>query len=170
MTYPDKLSSTNKTILPYPPLPIRFKTFPDPGLGVGNRFRFVVSSCSMPNFPYLPFQGRRIRGFDLLARYLFPKGLTEREPETSGRKSLATTVGSSGVLPVSAETMPSLTTIPPPSRNPSPAAEFLLFLGDFIYADMPTYVGDSKEAYRRLYRRNYQSSSFRKIYERLRQS
>jgi alkaline phosphatase D len=166
MTCPDKLSSTNKTILPYPPSPIRFKTFPDPGLGVGNHFRFVVSSCSMPNFPYLPFQGRRIRGFDLLARYLFPKGLTAREPETSRRKSLATSVGSSGVLPDS-----SLTTTPPPSRfalNSSPAAEFLLFLGDFIYADMPTYVGDSKEAYRRLYRRNYQSSSFRKIYERLR--
>jgi alkaline phosphatase D len=45
----------------------------------------------------------------------------------------------------------------------------MLFLGDFIYADVPLYVGDDKEAYRRLYRRNYQSSSFRKLYEKLRE-
>ncbi|KAJ7702478.1 PhoD-like phosphatase-domain-containing protein [Mycena rosella] len=48
-----------------------------------------------------------------------------------------------------------------------PAAAFLLFLGDFIYSDVPAYIGDTKEAYRRLYRRNYQSKSFKKIYERL---
>ncbi|KAJ6606665.1 PhoD-like phosphatase-domain-containing protein [Mycena vulgaris] len=46
-------------------------------------------------------------------------------------------------------------------------AEFLLLLGDFIYADVPAYIGDNKEAYRRLYRRNYQSNSFKKIYENL---
>ncbi|KAG6845031.1 hypothetical protein H0H87_001368 [Tephrocybe sp. NHM501043] len=46
-------------------------------------------------------------------------------------------------------------------------ADFMLFLGDFIYADVPIYIGDDKEAYRRLYRRNYHSASFRKIYERL---
>jgi alkaline phosphatase D len=51
----------------------------------------------------------------------------------------------------------------------SSQAEFLLFLGDFIYADVPVYIGDNKEAYRRLYRRNYLSDSFRKIYERLRE-
>jgi alkaline phosphatase D len=51
----------------------------------------------------------------------------------------------------------------------SSEAEFMLFLGDFIYADVPLYVGDDKEAYRRLYRRNYQSSSFRKLYEKLRE-
>jgi len=43
----------------------------------------------------------------------------------------------------------------------------MLFLGDFIYADVPIYHGDSKHAYRRLYRRNYNSPSFRKVYERL---
>src|SRR6266436_2567764 len=42
--------------------------------------------------------------------------------------------------------------------------------GDFIYADIPVYHGDSKHAYRRLYRRNYNSPSFRKVYERLRAS
>ncbi|KAJ7231441.1 PhoD-like phosphatase-domain-containing protein [Mycena haematopus] len=53
-----------------------------------------------------------------------------------------------------------------PIETPPPA-EFMLFLGDFIYSDVPAYIGDSTEAYRRLYRRNYQSKSFKKIYERL---
>ena len=51
-----------------------------------------------------------------------------------------------------------------------PSTDFLLFLGDFIYADVPVYIGDNKEAYRRLYRRNFASPSFRKVYERLRKS
>ena len=46
--------------------------------------------------------------------------------------------------------------------------EFMIFLGDFVYADVPLYFGDDKEAYRRLYRRNYQSPSFRRVYEHLR--
>ncbi|KAJ8515524.1 hypothetical protein ONZ45_g7080 [Pleurotus djamor] len=71
-------------------------------------------------------QGRRIKGFSLLADYL------------------AQIVG--------------------PKSSPM---EFLLFLGDFIYADVPVYIGDTKEAYRRLYRRNYQSPDFRKVYESL---
>ncbi|TFK72587.1 hypothetical protein BDN72DRAFT_836149 [Pluteus cervinus] len=49
--------------------------------------------------------------------------------------------------------------------SPAPPMEFILFLGDFIYADVPIYWGNAKEAYRRLYRRNYQSPSFRKVYE-----
>lgn len=48
--------------------------------------------------------------------------------------------------------------------------EFMIFLGDFIYADVPIYWGDDREAYRRLYRRNYQSPSFKKVYEQLRES
>ncbi|KIM48985.1 hypothetical protein M413DRAFT_21288 [Hebeloma cylindrosporum] len=44
---------------------------------------------------------------------------------------------------------------------------FMLFLGDFIYADVPIYFGDHQEAYRRLYRRNYQSPSFKKVYQHL---
>lgn len=57
---------------------------------------------------------------------------------------------------------------PAQKKYEDPLAEFLIFLGDFIYADVPVYIGDDKEAYRRLYRRNYNSPSFRKIYERLR--
>ncbi|KAJ7490064.1 PhoD-like phosphatase-domain-containing protein [Mycena galericulata] len=111
-----------------PPAPLRSTPSPTPVLSTGSHFRFVASSCITPNFPYVPFHGRTIKGFDLLARYLFP----ETEPE-----------------------------------DPAPPAEFLLFLGDFIYSDVPAYIGDDKEAYRRLYRRNYQSKSFKKVYERL---
>lgn len=68
---PDVLAHTNKTVLPYPASPIRFRTFPDSRLPTGSHFRFVVSSCLQPNFPYAPFKSRRIKGFDLLADYLF---------------------------------------------------------------------------------------------------
>ncbi len=69
--YPDVLAHTNRTLLPYPASPILFHTFPDSRLPTGSHFRFVVSSCLTPNFPYAPFQNKRIRGFDLLADYLF---------------------------------------------------------------------------------------------------
>ena len=104
------------------------------------------------NFPYRgPFHHRTIRGYDLLAKYLH-----------------------------SPTKMPSINTKPfnlpqAPIKQPNsdlspPKTDFLLFLGDFIYADVPLYVGDDQEAYRRLYRRNYQSPSFRNVYEKLRKS
>ena len=68
---PDLLAHTNRTLLPYPASPIRFRTFPDSRLPTGSHFRFVVTSCLTPNFPYAPFQSKRIKGFDLLADYLF---------------------------------------------------------------------------------------------------
>lgn len=137
------LSTTNKTSLDYPIPPSRFHTFPDPRLALGTNFRFVVSSCVTPNFPYRgPLHYRSIPGFDLLSDYLYPKA-----------------IGTSGD---SEEISLPLDNYPVPPR-----VEFLLFLGDFIYADVPVYIGDDKEAYRRLYRRNYNSDSFRKIYERL---
>ncbi|KAK7023800.1 alkaline phosphatase D [Favolaschia claudopus] len=123
--YEYALADENRTVTSGP---FAFRTFPDSRLSTGSRFRFVASSCVIPNFPYLPFHARTIRGFDLLANYLYP-----------------------ATAPI----------------DPIPPVEFMLFLGDFIYADVPTYTGDSKEAYRRLYRRNYQSKSFKKIYERL---
>lgn len=138
---PDTLASLNRTILPYPASPIPFRTFPDPRYQTGTHFRFVTSSCITPNFPYVPLQSRTIKGFDLLAEYVFPK---TKEPELQD--------------PESTEIAP--TTLP---------TEFLLFLGDFIYADVPVYAGDNLEAYRKLYRRNYGSDSFRKLYERLRE-
>ncbi|KAJ8078418.1 hypothetical protein PM082_012700 [Marasmius tenuissimus] len=118
--------------------PISFRTFPDSRLPNGRQLRFVSTSCITPNFPWYPFQWRTIHGFDLLADYLAPAASPVTEQE-----NLTAAV-------------PSL-----------PETEFMLFLGDFIYADVPFYAGNNQESYRRLYRRNYQSPSFRKVYEKL---
>ncbi len=123
----DVLATANHTVLPVPTAPIPFRTAPDSRLATARRFRFVASSCTVPNFPYRgPHHRRSIHGFDRLADYL--------------------------------------------ALNDTVSTDFMLFLGDFIYADVPFYVGDDVEAYRRLYRRNYQSPSFRRVYERLRAS
>lgn len=159
----DRLSSLNKTMLPYPPNPITFRTFPDPRLPTGTHFRFIVSSCVTPNFPYLPLQGRRIKGFDLLANYLWPS--TTRQIDSANVDLTSSGASTSDLVH---DRTPKFTATSVASVNPPPA-EFLMFLGDFIYADVPFYFGDNKEAYRRLYRRNYMSKSFRKIYERLRE-
>ncbi|KAH8108215.1 PhoD-like phosphatase-domain-containing protein [Cristinia sonorae] len=167
-TYEYRLKNAT-AVLPYPEHPIRFKTFPDPNLPTGSHFRFVVSSCVTPNFPYTPLHGRRIRGFDLLADYLWPADPSAKAstptpipiPEASS-ETLATTVesdtaASPSVLPVADAAVLEL----------HPPVEFMLFLGDFIYADVPLYFGDDQNMYQQFYRRNYQSPSFRKIYERL---
>ena len=79
---PDTLADVMRRILPYPNSPIRFRTFPDSRLLTGSHFRFVATSCLKPNFPYAPFQNRRIKGFDLLADYLFPEPTVVDTPET----------------------------------------------------------------------------------------
>ncbi|KAK0483372.1 PhoD-like phosphatase-domain-containing protein [Armillaria novae-zelandiae] len=142
--YEYSLATTNGTLLPYPSTPIKFHTFPDPRLPSGNKFSFLVSSCMTTNFPYLPFQGRRIKGYDILSDLLYPKESAFNSTSGIGVTGNTTLVKKRSMLP-----------------------EFLLFLGDFIYADVPVYTGSTLEDYRRLYRRNYQSNSFRKIYERL---
>jgi len=151
----DSLATSDKHFLPYPPIPIRFKTFPDPNLAHSTPFRFVVSSCVKPNFPYAPFKGDRIKGMDLLADYLWPHDSTD----TTVPSAIATT---------SLKHQDEHFVGPPGGTAPSIPAEFMLFLGDFVYADVPYYFGDNLDAYRRLYRRNYQSPSFRRVYERLR--
>ncbi|KAG7086714.1 hypothetical protein E1B28_002650 [Marasmius oreades] len=133
------LTDNETNALEYPSAPISFRTFPDPGLPGGQRLRFISSSCVTPNFPYVPMQWRTIKGFDLLADYLFPSS-TRQNLEYGNSTSLA---------------------------KPSTETDFMLFLGDFIYADVPTYTGKDIESYRRLYRRNYHSPSFRKVYEKL---
>lgn len=159
-----------KTFTDYPTTPIVFRTFPDPRLPTGSHFRFIVSSCATPNFPYTPLNGRRIKGFDLLADYLWPEKGSVPSPHSSQANltesnedllvtNNATIDGSSQPTMVpTTEITDAPTSIP---------AEFMLFLGDFIYADVPLYFGDEQEAYRRLYRRNYLSPSFRKVFERL---
>jgi len=152
-----------------------------------------VSSCLKPNFPYAPFQGRRIRGFDLLADYLFAEPTVIDTPGTVAYVKANDNVTES---PVPLEDNIGIeTNVSVPKVVPAPLevkhgdvapTEFMLFLvrgcrfphqydsdvsqGDFIYADIPHYHGDSKHAYRRLYRRNYNSPSFRKVFERLRAS
>ncbi|CAA7270163.1 unnamed protein product [Cyclocybe aegerita] len=143
-SYEYTIADINTTILPIASAPIPFRTFSDPRLHSGSRFRFIATSCTTPNFPYRgPFNKRTIRGFDLLADYLKPQSVNA----TDVNKNITTTVQ--------------------PHIVNKPSTDFLLFLGDFIYADVPVYIGDDKEAYRRLYRRNYASPSFRKIYEQL---
>ena len=46
----------------------------------------------------------------------------------------------------------------------------MLFLGDFIYSDVPYWGGGTLERYHQLYKRVYASPSFRKVYEKLRKS
>ncbi|CCM06092.1 uncharacterized protein FIBRA_08339 [Fibroporia radiculosa] len=176
--YEYQLEDTNGTVLPYPTAPIRFHTFPDSLLHSGSHFRFVASSCLIPNYPYVPFHGRRIRGFDLLADYLWPAVQETDLAETISSATTGTTdpvesgsteIPSSSVLesPSPTHNHPVVATEPGLSTKPKPPTEFMLMLGDFIYADVPWYFGDDKEAYRRLYRRNYQSDSFRRVYEHL---
>ncbi|KAH9967921.1 PhoD-like phosphatase-domain-containing protein [Russula dissimulans] len=170
--YEYALAFTNRTVLPYPASPIRFRTFPDSRLQTGSHFRFVVSSCLKPNFPYAPFQNKRIKGFDLLADYLFAEPTIIDTPESVAYVKASDNLTES---PIQLENNVEVN-----ANDSEPAvapayleakriaqAEFMLFLGDFIYADIPIYHGDSKHAYRRLYRHNYNSPSFRKVFERL---
>jgi alkaline phosphatase D len=160
----DTLLASNDT--PIVTRPIGFRTFPDPRLPTGHRFRFLVSSCILPNFPYRgPMHRRTIKGFDLVTDYLFSrpnrKFSQHFEPgEASDTSAITSDVASETPSPMEKDKRED---VPLSSQ-----AEFLLFLGDFIYADVPMYTGDTKEDYRRLYRRNYLSDSFRKLYEKLR--
>ncbi|KZT66718.1 hypothetical protein DAEQUDRAFT_443823 [Daedalea quercina L-15889] len=177
--YEFTLRDANKTQLPYPSSPIRFHTFPDPYLNTGINFRFLASSCIVPNFPYAPLQGRRIKGFDVLADYLWPQVSPEKFTFLSTSTNTPTPAETESIADdasgTSAVDGPEPTVVPvlsasaltvEPVLNKAPT-EFMIFMGDFIYADVPIYYGDDKEAYRRLYRRNYQSPSFRKVYEQL---
>ena len=142
----DTVASLDNSTLPFPQAPIPFRTFPDHRLRSGRRFRFIASSCLSPNFPYRGhFNKNTIRGFDLLADYL---------------EGSSTELGSTIINGSKTTTM-----VLEPEK---PSTDFLLLLGDFIYADVPVFIGDNKASYQRLYRRNYQSPSFRRVYEKLR--
>lgn len=151
----DSLATSDKRPLSYPPIPIKFKTFPDPRLPRPTPLRFIVSSCMKPNFPYIPFKGNRIKGMDLLADYLWPNDPTGAVVSPTPPTVLLSDRDTNFVDS-------------PDGMTPPIPVDFMLFLGDFVYADVPYYFGDNLEAYRRLYRRNYESPSFRRVYERLR--
>ncbi|CAL1703852.1 unnamed protein product [Somion occarium] len=172
-SYEYRLQDSNETLLPYPTEPIQFRTFPDPRISVGSHFRFLATSCATPNFPYAPLRGRRIKGFDLLADYLWPRSTTVPSIPPAASRASNDSIGDiiksavNETVSAASSAFSNLTKPAAQSERDIPPAEFMLFLGDFIYADVPMYYGDDKEAYRRLYRRNYQSPSFRKVYERL---
>ncbi|TBU46997.1 PhoD-like phosphatase-domain-containing protein [Dichomitus squalens] len=176
----EDVNDANITVLPYPAEPIRFRTFPDSRLHSGSHFRFIASSCMTPNFPYAPLQARRIKGLDLLADYLWPskpEAISSSSPLVSSlSESVSSTVEAAATTSIASSEnttspAPASDVIPPVAatavEKPAPPTEFMVFMGDFIYADVPVYFGNDIEAYRRLYRRNYNSPSFRKVYERL---
>ncbi|QRV85899.1 hypothetical protein RhiJN_13917 [Ceratobasidium sp. AG-Ba] len=177
---------------------LSFRTTPDSRLARGSHFRFVSTSCVMPNFPYNPFVlGTNIKGFDLLAEHIWPAHpevydvptkaedepapaapVAEESPEViiEPAENAETVASEPSSEAVSATPVPTdeahapltHTEVPPIAPvKPTPAIDFLMMMGDFIYADVPYYFGDTVQAYRRLYRRVYASKSFRKIYERL---
>ncbi|RDX52651.1 Metallo-dependent phosphatase [Lentinus brumalis] len=172
-TYEYRFEDLNSTVLPYPADPIRFRTFPDSRLYSGSNFRFLASSCMTPNFPYAPFQSRRIKGFDILADTLWPKSKSAAVVVPEELAPAQSSESTSDAVPAAESASENITipilnvTAPVAVEKPEPPTEFMIFLGDFIYADVPVYYGDDQEAYRRFYRRNYNSPSFRKVYERL---
>ncbi|EIW60738.1 uncharacterized protein TRAVEDRAFT_146378 [Trametes versicolor FP-101664 SS1] len=165
--YEYRFQDINSTVLPYPATPIRFHTAPDPRLHSGSYYRFIATSCMTPNFPYSPLSGRRLKGMDLLAEYLWPSQRTST-PAPSPAPAVAAQNTSETADSTSADNATAPAAVNTTSSVESVAlTEFMVFMGDFIYADVPAYFGDDKEAYQRLYRRNYNSPSFRKVYERL---
>ncbi|KAF8758332.1 PhoD-like phosphatase [Rhizoctonia solani] len=172
---------------------LSFRTTPDSRLAGGSHFRFVSTSCVIPNFPYSVFaESTHIRGFDLLADHIWPAQLQAKEtpsevqeepvaapaaeesPEPTDEEAPESAIPTYTVVdatpsPLDSEQVPLVSTevLPETPSKPAPMVEFLMMMGDFIYADVPYYFGDTIQAYRRLYRRVYASKSFRRIYERL---
>lgn len=80
----------------------------------------------------------------------------------------STAIASATEIPVTELPMVKSLLTEPQSRELTP--EFMIMAGDAIYADVPHWSGDNLEYYRKLYRRTFSSSSFRKVYEKLRTS
>ncbi|CAE6486246.1 unnamed protein product [Rhizoctonia solani] len=189
----NRLVELDGTLWSSPESTLSFRTTPDSRLARGSHFRFVSTSCVIPNFPYSVFaEGTHIRGFDLLADHIWPAEPQVKDtPSKAQEEPVAAPVAEEIPELVSTHEAPEPTTPPTAtddvtplhlddkqapltSTEASPAVparpapiEFLMMMGDFIYADVPYYFGDTIQAYRRLYRRVYASKSFRKIYERL---
>ncbi|EAU88282.1 alkaline phosphatase [Coprinopsis cinerea okayama7 len=174
--YEYTFSDMNRTLVD-DAVPQRFQTFPDARFNSGSHFKFLVSSCITPNFPYKGPQERlMIKGFDLLAKYLtHEEESTEEAVNMTGSVSNTTTADepvaeqNATVPEVAEEQVPLVAPESAPSASSviSNLYKFMLFLGDFVYADVPFYYGDDKDAYLRLYRRNYASPSFQKVYRNL---
>jgi alkaline phosphatase D len=81
---------------------------------------------------------------------------SERSPSTSSDVGAEASIVPLPTTAVEDDVLMSEAVPEPEPEAPAPA-EFMLFLGDFVYADVPVWWGDSHEAYRRLYRRVYNS-------------
>ncbi|CAE6455989.1 unnamed protein product [Rhizoctonia solani] len=191
--YEYRLVELDGTLWSSPESTLSFRTTPDSRLARGSHFRFVSTSCVIPNFPYSIFaDSTHIKGFDLLADHIWPARpqakdtpskvqeepveapVEEESPEPTHEEVPEPTTPTYTVIdatpsPLDNEQVPLVSTEVPPEApsKPAPMIEFLMMMGDFIYADVPYYFGDTIQAYRRLYRRVYASKSFRRIYERL---
>jgi len=145
----------------------------------------------LPNFPYNPFTAERIKGWDVLNRYIWPhtrlstvveealKNATETLSSIASDKANSLSFMGLGIFSAAssaaarlASAITSVTTIFAKTvRTTSQITpDFMLFVGDFIYADLPNWGGGNLERYHRLYKRVYASPSFRKVYEKLRKS
>ncbi|KAF8311551.1 hypothetical protein DL93DRAFT_2060834 [Clavulina sp. PMI_390] len=181
--YQYRLAAANATLLPYPAKPVPFKTFPDPRIP-GTKFKFVASSCILPNFPYVPFlPSTRIKGFQLLSQHLDASKDSSSAPLTAsiseaveGAISSVSSLASSVVEAVTAPTSTPAVVSAIPTAVPEVLTaetseevetEFMILLGDFIYADVPRKPRDDKELFRSAYREVYASDDFRNVYERL---
>jgi alkaline phosphatase D len=97
-----------------------------------------VSSCLKPNFPYAPFQNNRIKGFDLLADYLFAEPTVVDTPGTVAFVKADDNVTESSTPlenDVEAEAGESVPEVVPASleaeRRDVAPFEFMLFLVEF---------------------------------------
>ncbi|KAG8837073.1 hypothetical protein FRB91_007085 [Serendipita sp. 411] len=176
--YVYRLANLNSTFLPYPEKPVSFKTFPDPRSSSGTRFKFIVGSCMLPNFPYNPAFPERIKGLDIISDWIDsfnPKPVNSPSTTTAPASPVeeaesiiaeaSAAIASATNTPISE--LPIVKSILDDAKPREIGPEFMLMIGDNIYADVPYSTGGDLEAFRKLYRRTFSSSSFRKVYERL---
>ena len=104
-----------------------------------------MSSCLKPNFPYAPFQNNRIKGFDLLADYLFAEPTVVDTPGTVAYVKAEDNVTESSTQlenEVEAEAGESAPEVVPASREAEhrdvAPIEFMLFLVESASFLVPT--------------------------------
>lgn len=161
-------------------------TFPDP-LELPK-----ADHSQLPNFPYNPIAAERIKGWDVLHQYIWPPAklstiieevfenateaissiASDKASSDSSAGSSVSSATSSVVARIASATSSAISSLfAKVARTASQITpDFMLFVGDFIYADVPNWGGGNQERYHQLYKRVYASPSFRKVYEKLRKS
>lgn len=148
----------NKFITPNIEHPHHFKTAPDPKLSVHQtHFTFAASSCIKPGFPYVPGQDHlSIQGAKELADRIGPdhiEFLVSRTNAEFKKGQLETDTDANSFSFVL-------------TSNYSSCSGVILqmFMGDFVYSDVPSKTS-STDGYYKLYRQNFASKDYRRIYE-----